>query len=599
MGDHTSETLQQQLQSRQDDEAYARDHILGGQGLCLDEDSIPWIVNHIDCFVSQSRGNQIIKRVHLCPLASFGGHEKNEWDKIGQAVGNLQALESLLVSTRHYWHVEDSPTLDWDILARISSHARQRIALAISTHPVWRAGDIRSFAGAIRGQPTITSFDSCYNLPCESMDALYSALVTLPALESVRLSSSSELLTRAEDESALAYPESLTELLRAPSLRSVYLEDLDFTTALCQATANAFMKGTVITKLEFIKCSFPDGECATILASGLSRNTSVASIQVVSPFGRVPCDALAAALPLNSTLRHLILDRQDSDGAIDLSPFFSALGKNTGLKTLIVCGIGLMEESLCTAIKDGLGLNETLESLELNDISIFDDTVALCCRAFSFLRTSKALKSLLVDAEYHVTASCLSAFRIDMATLLQENTSLESLTIKKSAIDMKVKAEEYIALVTALQYNTTLKTLRLRNSAGSLQLTDDEDKQIASLLKKNYTLERLLDVDLENEAGDVGAILRLNEAGRWYLIEDGSSISKGVKVLSAVSNQINCVFLHLLENPTLCDRCAVEILTGAGERNDSRSTSQNASSGGGKRGQASAHESNESRRRLA
>jgi hypothetical protein len=58
----------------------------------------------------------------------------------------------------------------------------------------------------------------------------------------------------------------------------------------------------------------------------------------------------------------------------------------------------------------------------------------------------------------------------------------------------------------------------------------------------------------------VGAILRLNAAGRRYLVQDGSSVSKGVEVLSAVSEEINCVFLHLLENPRLCDRNAVEIV---------------------------------------
>jgi hypothetical protein len=52
--------------------------------------------------------------------------------------------------------------------------------------------------------------------------------------------------------------------------------------------------------------------------------------------------------------------------------------------------------------------------------------------------------------------------------------------------------------------------------------------------------------------------LRLNEAGRHYLVMDGSSISKGVDVLSVVSDDVNCVFLHLLENPRLCDRGAVE-----------------------------------------
>jgi hypothetical protein len=116
----------------------------------------------------------------------------------------------------------------------------------------------------------------------------------------------------------------------------------------------------------------------------------------------------------------------------------------------------------------------------------------------------------------------------------------------------------------------------------------------AALLKKNYALEELPNIE---EAREVRAILRLNAAGRRYLVEDGSSISKGVEVLSKVNNDIDCTFLHLLENPRLCDRSAVEMNT-AGESN-CRSTNPTASSGGGKREQASGHESRKSRRRLA
>jgi hypothetical protein len=75
--------------------------------------------------------------------------------------------------------------------------------------------------------------------------------------------------------------------------------------------------------------------------------------------------------------------------------------------------------------------------------------------------------------------------------------------------------------------------------------------------------------------------LRLNEAGRRYLIEDGSSISKGVDVLSRVNNDINCIFLHLLENPRLCDRSAVEIVN-SGESNG-RSANRTTGGGAGKR----------------
>jgi hypothetical protein len=82
------------------------------------------------------------------------------------------------------------------------------------------------------------------------MDSLYSALATLPALEAVKLSAI------LENEITLANPESLTDLLRVPSLRSVSFYEFYFTSALCQATANALLEGTVISDLEFTDCSF-------------------------------------------------------------------------------------------------------------------------------------------------------------------------------------------------------------------------------------------------------------------------------------------------------------------------------------------------------
>jgi hypothetical protein len=129
--------------------------------------------------------------------------------------------------------------------------------------------------------------------------------------------------------------------------------------------------------------------------------------------------------------------------------------------------------------------------------------------------------------------------------MLQENTSLDSLFFRsKDRRFVTIKAEEYIALVTVLQHNAALKTLSIYHN-GSLQFTGDEDKQIEMLLKKNYALESLPHIE---EAGEVHAIfLRLNAAGRRYLIEDGSSISKGVEVLSKANNGIYCVFFHLLE----------------------------------------------------
>jgi hypothetical protein len=188
------------------------------------------------------------------------------------------------------------------------------------------------------------------------------------ALESLQLDFS------REDMLTLAHPESLTKLLRVPSLRSVCLSvcfsQFYVTSPLWQATANALMEGTAVTNLEFRNFSFTAEENATILASGLSRNTSGISIKVVSTFDPVLYSALATALPANSTLRELsfVVDpRGWADyGPIDQdwSSIFSALGQNTGLKTLTVDFSCSMDESLCTAMQNGLGMNNTLESLE-------------------------------------------------------------------------------------------------------------------------------------------------------------------------------------------------------------------------------------------
>ncbi len=120
---------------------------------------------------------------------------------------------------------------------------------------------------------------------------------------------------------------------------------------------------------------------------------------------------------------------------------------------------------------------------------------------------------------------------------------------------------------------------------------------MAVLLQKNFALERLPDI---KQGGDVDTILRLNEAGRRYLVQDGSSISKGVEVLSRVSDEINCVFWHLLENPRLCDRSAVEIASESNDNNPGSRGSTSPANHNGKREQEqdqALEEGKESRRR--
>jgi hypothetical protein len=565
----------------------ARNHWLGGRILMLNDDSMPFILKNIDGFDRQARLNECVECVYFYGYS--GDCQDNEvWDKLGQAIGNLRSLELLRICNSDVDEV--LPTPSWEILGRILSQVRQKIAVMIDGVLEWDVEQSRCFARAIHGHPTITRFVDREDSPYESLDALYSALATLPALESISLSKY-QPQTTPDDESAVTHPESLTELLRAPSLRSVCFDEFDFTRAFCQATANALMEGTAIIDLEFLFCSFSDGECAAMITSGLSRNTSLLHFKVVSSRDQALFDVLATALPSNSTLRRLDLRWQESAYDYNLSPFLLALGKNKGLKNVSLDGFLSIDESLCSAMQNGLGMNTTLECLEINHVQTNDNS-DMWCRALSFLRANKALKYLMVTLDQHVTQSRAVACRTDIVAMLQENTSLQSLSIL--GWSNEIQGEEYVALITALLHNTTLKSISFLRHRRFLRLTDDEDKQMAVLLQKNYTLERLPDI---KQGGDVDTILRLNEEGRRYLVQDGSSISRGVKVLSAVSNEINCVFLHLLENPRLCYRSAVE----KGSAGESNGSSTNPTDGGdsGKRERASVHEGKASHRRLA
>jgi hypothetical protein len=562
MGDHTDETSSQ-LQSRLNEEEYAREQqilgekIMGQRALHLNVCVLPWVFNHMDCFAAKCRLNKSIEDVVVYPF-SFDGQGDHFWDKVGESVGSLPALKNIFISTHsnHYAanEVYDDdqvvPIPDWEILACILSHVRQKVSVEIHDYYYqWATEEVQPFIRAIHGHPTIRSFEGGFKFPYEFLDTLYSTLATLPALESIECYHGSRPAEARyqgawpEDESTLANLKSLTDLLRRNALRSVSFYCFSFTPAVCQVVASVLIEGTAITSLKFSKCKFSVGECDSIMANGLARNTSVISISVIFLRDEVLVSALATALPSNATLRELSFSGAYCDPP-GLSPVLLALKKNTALKTLSlqVCDSSTDDnELLSAAMKDGLGTNSTLESLHLS----FYNT-ALWCGALSFLRTNKALKSLSLGLDDQ-TPSSLSSLRMEIAAMLEENVSLETLSISSWH---ETKPQDYAALITALQRNTTLKTLEVHTCCH--QLTTDEDKQLALLLKKNYALESLSFIDFENKDGDAGAILRLNGAGRRYLIENGSSISRGVEVLSAVSDETNCVYLHLLENPGLC-----------------------------------------------
>jgi hypothetical protein len=570
-----------------DKEEQIRDE-LSGSALFIDitmEESL--IFDNIDSFVALSRDNNSVEAVKLYPFCESDAGNYEFWDKVGQIVGNFMELQVIDIYLLHYEYGDEGPSPDWEILTRILPYLRRKIKLCLATDEDYdiEAEEIQGFARAIHGHPMISEFSSD-TFSFANVGPWCSALVALPSLERVKLGLQEP---ETEDQRAMVNFEPFTELLRKPALRFVRFEDFHFTNALCHATANALEEGSSVTDISFSsECSFPDGGRA-IIANALKRNTSITDTMFLGAFEEPFFNTLAVVLLCNSTLQNLTVYTTVHASGRWFSSIFLSLGMNTTLKSLTVDIRDEFGDELCAAIRSGLEKNSTLKELSLKNIFPSDhqfDSVS-ARNALSFLRTNSTLKSLTVSFVCSQNESYVSAFRLEAV----KNTFLETLVITGS---IGITVEAFLALISALQLNTTLKTLAYQTSR--LSLTDDEVKQLVSILTKNYGLERLVPNISCADDETVKAILRLNSAGRRYLLEDGSSISKGVEVLSAVNDDINCVFLHLLENPGLCDRRVAEATM---TRSQQPGVSLDESSSTGKRERAQSQPDQEFRRRLA
>jgi hypothetical protein len=551
----------------------------------LDDDT--GIFDHADIFLNQSRENETVEEVVLCLTTDPDPHRYAIWDRVAEGIGNLQALRVIALTDSIFYDYDGEDgwlAPDWEILACILRRLRQGIRLLMlddNPHDLWDAETLPNFAEAIRGQAMITEFGTGNVFSFDCLDILCSALLTLPALESV-VFEHREWYGPEDGQ----YLESMVKLLK--SLRKVKFEGVVFTNSLCQAVARALQERSEITQLHFQHCSFPEGGSA-VIARALTTNTTLESLVFAARTDEVFYEALAAALQSNSTLQKLSL--RGSGSSSWLSPLFLALQGNSGLKEVCINGIERIDERLSAAMMLGLGSNSTLETLELWNMKSGDNDTLFWRQALSFLNTNTALKTLAMNFERNVTNSRVAIIRMEVLAAVRENASLKTLTVwSPGMMSQDARLENYLLFVAAIQPNTTLKSLRLHYQHFSLE--GDELNQFVSVLKTNYGLEEI--PGLGHGADNISSIFELNRAGRRYLVQDGSSISKGVAVLSHVSSDVNSVFLHLLENPRLCDRSAVERLSSSIDNMDN----DGSTSPGKREAQAPSPPGKEMRRRL-
>jgi hypothetical protein len=526
-------------------------------------------------FVKLSQGNDTVEEVVL----NLNEDLHRDYKTLGlleEGFGNLRALQVLTIRFLSY---EEPYTPPRDQGSNCLDQASMRGMRETGISLYWKAvtgilhrvpnyidlrldGDYSevvnytNLAVAIQGVPTIRTFHSGDAFPWESANTIMSALASLPSLDDVILAFDCDYCR------ILACKfRGLKKLLKSPSLRSIELSKVPFTSAVSRALLAAFEEGSFVTDLRFTHCYFgarvSGDQTGTInaLVQALQRNTSVKTLCFAGDnFHELFCEGITTVLLVNTTLEDLTLrNKWTDDGGRWLQPLFAAMRINSSVKSLDVDKFRLTDELVCGALRDALASNSVLESLTLHFRGRLDGASVFSWRkTLPFIRDNATLKSLtIVITSGHVLDPYVTNLCIDTLTMLEGNTSLECLNIKSSGIS----AGSYFAALECLQPSTALKTLRLSVKVDA-SMAEEEMKmnQVVSIVKKNYSLA-VLDkgVSAHDKTGELGTLLRLNQAGRRYLIKDTASISKGVEVLIGVSDDVGCLFYHLLENPTLCD----------------------------------------------
>jgi hypothetical protein len=564
-----------------------------------------------DFFLGLSEGNRTVEIVTL-PLSNEGG-SFSSWEKVGKAIGNLEALEEiyLFLGERPSWlRLDERPTYvpDWYALSYVLSFLRHKIKLRIGYYQDWNEVEVQHFATAIRHNPFIKVIEQQGGIiPTSCFYIFVNALATLPALEDATLSGFAH---RDPLKASTMISMHMQVLLQSRSLRSLTFDGCCITREIVECLALALNgNGSTLTCLRLVDgCIFiNEGPGLKDIANALRTNTSLTHFQ----YEALPesteyafIEEMQLVLRDNTTLTDLdlcFLHGRGNGGGDSMPEIITALGDNTTLKN---CKFHLDEfedRDLSEDMRTSLERNSTLECLTFSILTMRDDDddeldnggLARLRETVSFLRINASLKSLTLYCE-DTAASDVSHLCLETVSALAVNISLEYLDIEIKG-DESISSVDYLATLAALGPNTTLKTLRLHPKLDSFD--SDQVKELLSLIRKNYGLESL-DDGLPDPTGEVGYILRLNKAGRRYIFRDPSSIPGSIGVFAGVSDDVNCVLVHMLENPRLCDQRGVEMVSD-GESNGN-SINPTAGSDGGKRERASArNEGKVSHRRLA
>jgi len=134
---------------------------------------------------------------------------------------------------------------------------------------------------------------------------------------------------------------------------------------------------------------------------------------------------------------------------------------------------------------------------------------------------------------------------------LPANTSIETLFIGPG-FGSRPSADTTDLFKSICLGNQTIKNLTICDDPEFDEYleTDEKKQEWENALRQNHSLESI-EVG-RHPISSFQPILQLNKAGRRYLAEDATSCSKCIAVMAKVKEELDCLYLHMRENPILC-----------------------------------------------
>jgi hypothetical protein len=448
--------------------------------------------DRLDLFLSSIRKNTTIKALSLVTEehAQTDDDFSGMWDAIGEAFGAMSNLQEVTFQRTNSW--------DTDAVSRILANMTNVMKVNIVFY---------SFVG---GQMLLQRLD------LRRTRQLCNALSKCIRLQEAHLISVASESTN----------EFFVGLSKLPNLRHLVFSCHPFneTTSVQSEALRPFFHSETLQSLNLAHLNLDRSNCAE-LAAAIQTGSSPASLRVEECLFHDP-NAVWSALKSNRGVRELRLEYTD------------------------------MHDEMIDGLIHYLGSgNQTLQELNLV-LPRPRETIthARVGRLFSFLAENNNCLKYLSFHSLPMNAEDLAS----LGTALAENPSLEKLDLHGDV--SQLKSDDLIAFASRLSINRHLKCFDLSGSPVLPLDVEKDGERFLEEMRNNVTLKKF-NMTMPSSSlrehqprwfAELQSLLQLNAAGRRYMVDDANNLYQCTEVLGAVRHDLNCLYLHLRENPGLC-----------------------------------------------